>query len=77
VTIAEQLKAAGLSMADVVKFSGGAITENKLKRVSSGIVSDLGPEDTQRLNRLIAEYRMLMGKVKYVVFEAVSAKVPK
>ena len=72
----EQLAAAGLSMADIEKLSKGAITENKLKRVSSGIVPDLSNEDRQTLHRILAEYRMLIGKVKWVVFEAIGSGKP-
>jgi hypothetical protein len=72
--LSEQLAAAGLSMADIEKLSKGVITENKLKKHSTGMTT-LSAEDRQTLNRIIAEYRMLMGKVKFVVFEAVGRPV--
>lgn len=72
-TLLEQLKAAGLDVPTMVRLSQGVLTENKLRKHNSGLVI-LSPEDRQLANRIIAEYRMMTEKVRFVVFSAVGTK---
>lgn len=72
-TLAEQLREAGMAFADLTRLSQGVLSEGKLKKHSQGITI-LSPEDRALANRIIAEYRMMKEKVRFVVFEAVGNK---
>jgi len=71
-TLLDQLKAAGLDVATMARLSHGVLTENKLRKHNSGLTT-LSSEDRQLANRIIAEYRMMTEKVRFVVFSAVGS----
>ncbi len=72
-TLKEQLKAAGLSVAEMERLSQGVLTEAKLRHHHDGRTI-LSPEDRGLANRIIAEWRMMKEKTRFVVFEAVGGK---
>jgi hypothetical protein len=73
-TLREQLDAAGLTIADMIRLSQGVLTESMLHKHASGR-TPLSPEHQRMANRIIAEYRMMTEKLKFVVFEAVGKPV--
>ncbi len=72
-TLQEQLKAAGLGLADLTRLSQGVLSAGKLNKHNQGI-TPLSPADRALANRVIAEYRMMTEKLKFVIFEAVGSK---
>ena len=72
-TLKEQLKAAGLSVAEMTRLSQDVLTEHKLRHHNDGDTI-LSPEDRALANRIIAEWRMMKEKTRFVVFEAVGSK---